>query len=249
MADKGNVTALMTAESIIVALLIAYAPTINNTLVSLMKRQEPILGTVLAGLLISAVALTAFRSVLLLYKSIDIGISNQDDVMHSDENYRAGYDLFLVVILGSGVYVLMNAVSIVHYALWHSNVVFSCVPVSPSELPSIEKPYIVAAGILTGGWALLTVFFPIPLTQFFECVRDELGYLLKPFLLELAGGTVILGEIGLARGTPARPLCPWPVWILSDVFGLLTIVALWMLMIPKPYYVGPESAGSADEDD
>ena len=102
---------------------------------------------------------------------------------------------------------------------------------------------------LTGGWALLTVFFPIPLTQFFECVRDELGYLLKPFLLELAGGTVILGEIGLARGTPARPLCPWPMWILSDVFGLLTIVALWMLMIPKPYYVGPESAGSADEDD
>jgi hypothetical protein len=67
LVDKGKVTALMTAESIIVALLVAYGPTVNNTLVSLMKRGEPIFGTVLAGLLISGLAITAFRSIYLLY--------------------------------------------------------------------------------------------------------------------------------------------------------------------------------------
>jgi hypothetical protein len=231
LADTGRVTALMTAESIIVALLIAYAPTINNTLVTLMKRREPIFGTVLAGLLISAVALTAFRSLLLLYKSIDI--SNVDDVMRSDENYRAGYDLFLMVILGSGVYVLSNAFSIVHYAIWRSNVVFSCVPVSPSELSSIETPNIEVAGIFIGVWVILSVFRPFHVTRFFRCIRDNLGTCLLPYSVILAVSTAILAVISGVQGTKWWPWCSWSVWPSLAVFGSLTIAALWMLMIPE----------------
>jgi len=229
LADKGNVTALMTAESIVVGFLLVYASLINETVVRLKDTEQPVFTTVLAGFLVYGLVLIAFRSLLLLFESIRTGDPYE-------RNYNAGYDLFLMVIIGSGVYVLMNAVSVVHYAIIGHNVIFSCVPVCPRELPSVELPYIVVAGIFTSVWVILSVFRSLHLTRLFRWIRDKLGTLLKPVFVALAVGTAILGLIGGTRGTPARPWCPWPVWLLSDVFGLLTIVALWMLMIPKSCY-------------
>jgi hypothetical protein len=70
LAERTNkVAALITVESIIVALLVAFGAGINQALLSSIHKGESVLGVVFAGLLISVLALTAFRSVLLLYQS------------------------------------------------------------------------------------------------------------------------------------------------------------------------------------
>ena len=207
-----RVTALMTAESIIVAFLVAYGPTVNSTLVSLMASGKPIFGTVLAGLLISAVALTAFRSILLLYQSIDI--SNLDDVRHSDERYRAGYDLFLMVIAGSGVYVLINAYSILHYAMIGENV----------DVP--EPLSISIAGSFFVAWVLLVVFKPLELTKCIRSTRSRHGNLVFGFLVVF----LVCGMIGVeAMILPLSLLLGWPSWPWPIVFAVTTtVVALWI---------------------
>ena len=150
-----NVTALMTAESIIVGLMFAYAPTVNSTLVFWIKGGGSPVTTVWAGFGIYALILTGFRSIYLLFKSIDrVDLGNR--------NYRAGYYLFLAVIFGSSTYVLSNAISILHYAQCNATVGLPqwliWVPVPPFSL-----------------WMLLVYFYPSCLTEWLrrrvECLH------------------------------------------------------------------------------
>lgn len=55
-------TVLITAESIIVGFLVAYAAIFNQTLVYWRQKEAPLFGTVVAALLVYALALTAFRA-------------------------------------------------------------------------------------------------------------------------------------------------------------------------------------------
>ena len=66
--------------------------------------------TFLAGILIYAIVVTCFRSILILFKSFD---TNETD----DVNYKAGHDLFTVAVLGSCAYVIMNVLSIYHFTI------------------------------------------------------------------------------------------------------------------------------------
>jgi hypothetical protein len=109
--NEARVTALMTAESIIVVFLFAYSPVINQTLLHWGDQPLSILtSTVGTGLVIYQLILIAFRSIHLLYKSIDT-----DDL--NNENYRVGYGLFLMVIAGSCIFVAENALSILLFPL------------------------------------------------------------------------------------------------------------------------------------
>jgi hypothetical protein len=210
---ESKVATLVTAESIIVGFLVAFAPGVNQALVSSMMAGKPSFGAVLAGFLISALALTAFRSILLLYQSIDASRTLDD----SRDRYRTGYDLFLMVILGSGVYVLINAVSILHYALTAENVssLFSTGP-------------IVAAGLFFFACTIPFVFFPFKLTKFARCIRkSKAGTYLSPVATVLAALETLFAIILGLQGFP-----PWE----SALFGSCATVELgivWVLMMPK----------------
>jgi len=210
-----RVAALMTAESIIVAFLVVYGATVNETLVSWKKSGEPIFGTVFAGLLISALAITAFQSIYLLYRSIDI--SNPSDAQCSAERYRAGYDLFLMVILGSGFYVVINAFSILHFAMTGGNV-----PVPDEQL------HISIAGSFLVAWLLLVVFIPLELT---ECIRSirrrKWGNYLFAFLFVLLVCIMIMVEVVVLP----RLLGFLPSYVWSVAFVLALVIAAAVLIV------------------
>jgi hypothetical protein len=217
----------MTAESIIVGFLLAYAALIHQRIVSLKDAlsAQPVFTTVFAGFLVFGLVLIAFRSLLLLFESIRTGDPHE-------RNFNAGYDLFLMVIVGSGVYVLMNAVSLLHYAVTGGNVTPPCELVPVRELAYIELGYMIVAGISTMGWVMVSVFSPFWLTGLPRRIQDKRGTLFQIFVF-LAIVTTILALADGLQGTEAWPPCsPW-MWLLSIVFGLLTAVTLWMLMIPE----------------
>lgn len=155
-----KVAALMTAESVIVGLMFAYAPTVNSTLVFWIKEGGSPVTTVWAGLGIYVLILTGFRSIYLLFKSIDT-------VDPSNRNYRAGYYLFLAVIFGSSTYVLSNVISILHYAQCNAAVGvpqwLMWAPVPPFSL-----------------WMLLVYVYPSCLTEWLrrrvECLRRQVKW-------------------------------------------------------------------------
>jgi hypothetical protein len=238
LAERTNkVAALITVESIIVALLVAFGSGINQALLTSIQRGESVLGVIFAGLLISVLALTAFRSVLLLYRSIDI--SDVDDAMRSDERYRVGYDLFLMVILLTGVYVLVNAFSLLHYAVAKENV-SACG--QPSETQNL---IIIVAGIFSFIWGGLSVFYPFWLTKFFRRIRDkrkhELLHLGEAFGLIC---TILFFAIVLLQSVPSLEewacspvpiLFNWITILLSTfaVVMLLELATIWMLMMTE----------------
>jgi len=204
---------------------------------------KPIFGAVLAGLLISALALTAFRSILLLYQSIDI--SNLYDMRRSDERYRAGYDLFLMVIIGSGTYVLMNVISIVHYAVTRCNVTVPCG--SSSSGGSLVIAWIFIAGILTVVFVLLFAVFPFQSTRKARRVRSKHRRSLSwssCLLLTLLDSALVAMNV-LPQVCPllkwdwcSWAWCLWGSWcscvafLLLGAFALVTIFMLWILMLP-----------------
>lgn len=110
MTDKTSTkaSALLTAESVIIAFLFAYAPVFSSTLVTLIRDKEPFVTTVWAGLVIFGLILTGFRSIILLFESID---------ELNDEKYRAGKELFFTVILGSSLYAVAAIGSILNSAV------------------------------------------------------------------------------------------------------------------------------------
>jgi hypothetical protein len=209
LVDKRNVTALMTAESIIVGFLVTYGVTINDKFVSLTRNGEPIFGTVLAGFLISALAITAFQSIYLLYRSIDISISDLNDLKDSDKRYKAGYDLFLMVLAGSGLYVVMNAYSIIHYAVIGANV------------PDIEPLYISIAGSFLVAWLWLVVFTPLELTDCVRRTRSKLGDWHFGFLIFLLVGDMVEVEVLILQPSLLKE---WWSWLIPIAFAVATVV-------------------------
>lgn len=207
----------MTAESIIVAFLVVYGATIGETLVSWKKSGEPIFGTVFAGLLISALAITAFQSIYLLSKSIDITISDLKGLRYSDERYRAGYDLFLMVTVGSAFYVMINAFSILHYAVKGHNVRLDNEPLCIS----IAASFFIA-------WALFAVLRPLKLIEYVRYTRS------KAFSISKQSGDIILGlvVVSLIGGVimvecMVLPLSlGWPAEHWSILFLVVTFVCI-----------------------
>jgi len=225
LANKETkVTALMTAESIIVGFLLAYTSLINERVVALKSLSPPqsVFTTVLAGLLIYGLVLTAFRSLLLLFESIRIRDS-------CESNYNAGYDLFLLVILGSGLYVLMNAFSILHYATTN------CIVTPPDEYLFYK-----IAALFFAAWVVVLVFFvPLRISPYARCVRSNLGTWRygAVLVLSVVDGTLLasIGSKALSAGNCLVDsyLLKWPGCLLPTMFAVLTICAIWMCMMPE----------------
>jgi hypothetical protein len=113
VTDKSvQVSALMTAESVIAGFMIAYAALGGQNLLHWADpsyRGSP-LTTFVVGLFVYAIVLTCFRSLLLLFQSIKTSETNQT-------KYEDGYELFLAAILGSGIFVILNVLSTYHFTV------------------------------------------------------------------------------------------------------------------------------------
>lgn len=110
MDKTEKVTVLMTVESVIAGFMITYGALVGQMLITWRELHGELFTTVFAGVLIYALVLTALRSMLLLFKSIDR--KDQDDA-----NYMAGYSLFKTLVYGSGLYVLLNVASILNFGI------------------------------------------------------------------------------------------------------------------------------------
>ena len=143
----------MTVESIIIAFLFAYIPLVSPTLVYWIQQKGPlspqIVTTVWAGLAVNTLILIGFRSILLLFESIE-----KDDTRN--QRFAAGLDLFFIVILGSALYVIASMVSILHYAQTGNSFTSNILPVN----------YLLYAPLLIFVPILLVVWFrPLPLSR------------------------------------------------------------------------------------
>ena len=204
-----RVATLITAESIIVGLLVAFGSGVNETLVKSIERGEKIYGVVFAGLLISALAVTAFRSILLLYKSTYFEESSPKHY----EYYMAGYDLFKVVIVGTGLYVIVNGFSIFNYAVAHRNVDVAGI----TCLANVnERVFTVAIGTFFVAWSLVAVLAPLELDRYY--LRNWHG---RVTIGVLAGSMIVVELLTL-------PLPEWQFlicWILYSV----ALIGIWIV--------------------
>lgn len=156
MDKTQKVTALMTAESIIAGFMFTYGALVGQMLVHWAEVPcASLFTTFFAGVLIYAIVLTSFRSLLLLFKSIDEGDPY-------NINYNAGYDLFIWAVILSGFYVVMNVFSIY---------LFSVAPVHmPYNAPVTRMEYDeVAAAFLL--YAIAIVFIPTQLSRLSRWLR------------------------------------------------------------------------------
>jgi len=103
------VTALITAEAIIAGFMISYATLVSQMLTYWSEHRGSLFTTFQAGLLASAVVLTCFRSIFVLHRSISSKSTTTD--------YEEGYAMFVAAILLSGIYVVLNVLSIYHFTL------------------------------------------------------------------------------------------------------------------------------------
>jgi hypothetical protein len=123
MTDR--VTVLITAESIIAGFMIAYGALNGQLLVDWSRHHGSLLTTYIAGIVIYTIVLTCFVSIVLLFNSIP---TNGENLLG---RYNAGYDLFLMAILGSAVFVVANGFSIRQFTVGSNHMPISCIPVSP----------------------------------------------------------------------------------------------------------------------
>jgi hypothetical protein len=220
----------MTAESVIVGFLFAYASLFNLRVVQLKTATpaQPVFSTVLAGLVVYGLILTAFRSLLLLFESIRTADPYE-------RNYNAGYDVFLMVILGSGLYVLMNAVSVLHYART------GCMVTPPNET------VLTNIGILFFGVWIVVLVSPLPLV-ISPRARRARSWLTKhqwlrwvvPVVLVVVDGALLLWILSTEEISPAGNCqltsfllkSPWCLSLLT-ILAVLTIITFWILMIPE----------------
>ena len=107
-----EVTALITAEAIIAGFMISYATLVSQMLTYWSEHRGSLFTTFQAGLLASAVVLTCFRSIFVLYRSI-----NSKSTKVNTTDYEEGYAMFIAAILLSGIYVVLNVLSIYHFTL------------------------------------------------------------------------------------------------------------------------------------
>lgn len=116
---------LITAESIIAGFMIAYATLVSQMLFNWSTvKGASLFTTFQAGLLASAVVLTCFRSIFLLYRST--APTNAD----KNSDYGVGYDMFIAAILLSGIYVMLNVLSIFHFTF------LSSLSIKPTPIPT-----------------------------------------------------------------------------------------------------------------
>lgn len=108
---KDRVTVLITAESIIAGFMIAYGALNGQLLAYWSRHGGRLMGTYIAGIVIDAVVLTCFASIVLLFNSIPTTTNRNKG------RYYAGYDLFLMAILGSIIFVVANGFSIYHFTV------------------------------------------------------------------------------------------------------------------------------------
>jgi hypothetical protein len=73
--------------------------------------------TYLAGMLANAIILTCFASIYILFRSIN-----------TNDEYAAGYNLFKLALLGSVIFVLVNAFSIFQFTAFAPHTAISLYP-------------------------------------------------------------------------------------------------------------------------
>lgn len=112
-------TVLITAESIVAGFMIAYGALNGQLLVDWSRHHGSLMTTYIAGIVVYAIVLTCFVSIVLLFNSLHtnrtIGKNKEEEKKNKqklDWRYDAGYDLFLMAILGSAVFVVTNGISI-----------------------------------------------------------------------------------------------------------------------------------------
>jgi len=119
-----------------------------------------------------------------------------------------------MVIFGSGLYVLMNALSVVNYAI-----------VGSSMLVPDERLSTSIAGSFFAAWVLLVVFKPLELTACIRSTRSRHGNLVFSFLVVLLACGMIAAEAVIL---PRSLLLGWPSWLWSLVF--LAAMFVWILI-------------------
>jgi hypothetical protein len=146
-ARKERVAVLITAESIIAGFMIAYGA-INGQLLVQWSRYggSYMTTTYVAGIVIYTIVLTCFVSIALLFNSLRTENTNrtEDDLRG---RYNAGYDLFLMAILGSAVFVVTSGYSIYHLAVSSDYMPIS-IPVRPLA-DVLFGAFLVYAGFLS----------------------------------------------------------------------------------------------------
>jgi hypothetical protein len=127
---KDKVTVLITAEAIIAGFMFAYGALNGQMLVNwnfgfgcqsygTHCNTSGLMGTYIAGVIINAVVLTSFASILLLLNSLPG--SNEKEAVRTRRFYW-GYDLFLMAILWTAVYVGIGSYSIYHFTVKHNGI-------------------------------------------------------------------------------------------------------------------------------
>ena len=105
-----KVAALITAEAIIAGFMISYATLVGQMLIYWSEHGGSLFTTFQAGLLATAVVLTCFRSIFVLYRFIHSTQTNTAD-------YEEGYAMFVAALILSGIYAVLNLLSIYHFTL------------------------------------------------------------------------------------------------------------------------------------
>jgi uncharacterized protein with PQ loop repeat len=138
----GKAETLITAESIIAGFLIAIASTYNQLNVQYTGAGKSYLTPYLGGLLIAALTITAFRSVLLTF-----------DYVHkkNEKKYEIAYDLFIIVVIGAILLVIAGVISLVDIVTRQQ---YTPIPVS------VPGSIFVVLGVIFGAYVVLVLLAP-----------------------------------------------------------------------------------------
>jgi hypothetical protein len=142
-----KVTVLITAESIIAGFMIAYGALNGQLLVHWSHYGGSyMMTTYIAGIVIYTIVLTCFVSIVLLFNSLSTNNYGNPSIGATERvrRYDAGYDLFLMAILGSAVFVVTNGISIHHFTITGQPI--GCFPLELANV--LFKEFLFYAGVL-----------------------------------------------------------------------------------------------------
>jgi hypothetical protein len=229
--DTDKVTALITAESIIAGFMIAYGALVGQNLLywSEPKHQGSLFTTYFAGILIYAIVLTCFVSILLLFKSLD---ANEKDGVR----YKAGYRLFSLAIVVSCVYVVLNVGSIYHFTVStdHKPLEVTLLGLGDKEAATwLVTAFLVYAVILFDVFLLAIMRHPNAMKiVILSLIEGVVVTLLTGLLLNMPAPLLGAEQYGyplpwLFRLILAPEYFPWRV----DLTDLLGDVAIWAMIV------------------